>query len=268
MPTRIGVQLAHAGRKASVHAPFAKGSGSVPLSEGGWVTVAPSALAFEGYTAPYAAPVSLDDDGIARVIADFAIAAKRAKLAGFDVVEIHAAHGYLLHQFLSPLSNRRTDGWGGDFAGRTRLLLAVTDAVRDAWDGPLFVRISATDWTPEGWDVDQSAEVAALLKGRGVDFIDVSSGGNVLAKMPLGPGYQVPFSEQIRRHTEMACGAVGLITEPEYAEGILRENEADAILLARGALRDPHWPQRAACELGYEGAKGMFAPQHERGLVG
>ena len=180
---------------------------------------------------------------------------RRALDAGFDVAEIHAAHGYLIHEFLSPLSNTRTDAYGGSFDNRARLCLEVTDAVRTVWPGhqPVFVRISSTDWTPEGWDIEQSVELARRLKDRGVDLIDCSSGGNVAtAAIPLGPGYQVPFAERIRREVGIATGAVGLITEPRQAHGIVEQGQADCVLLARELLRDPYWPLRAARELGYQ----------------
>jgi 2,4-dienoyl-CoA reductase-like NADH-dependent reductase (Old Yellow Enzyme family) len=247
---RAGVQLAHAGRKASMSPP-AQPHRVVPPAEGGWTNVlAPSAIPF----APdYAQPQALDLDGIARIKAAFREAATRARTAGFDVVEIHAAHGYLLHEFLSPFSNQRTDQYGGSFENRTRLLLEITTEVRAAWPAhlPLFVRISATDWTPGGWNIDESVQLARLLKAKGVDLLDVSSGGNVAtAKIPVGPGYQTAFAERIRRESGILTGAVGMITDPAQADHILRTGQADAVLLAREFLRDPYWPLHAAQALG------------------
>lgn len=260
----IGVQLAHAGRKASTYRGFdGEPRGSVPPAEGGWTTVGPSSEAFSGYTAP----VALTPEQIAGVVSAFAASARRADEAGFDVVEVHAAHGYLLHQFLSPLSNHRTDGYGGDFAGRTRLLLEVVDAVRASWPvgKPIFVRISATDWTEGGWDGDQSVRLSAELAARGVDLVDTSTGGNVLADIPVGPGYQVPFARRIRTETGIRTGAVGLILEPQQAEKILADGDADVVLLARAALREPSWPQRAAAELGLSWREAPYPPAYARG---
>jgi 2,4-dienoyl-CoA reductase-like NADH-dependent reductase (Old Yellow Enzyme family) len=246
-----GIQLAHAGRKASNPAPW-KGSGSLAPSAGGWTPVAPSALPFdEGWTAPAA----LDAAGLADVVQAFVASARRALAAGFQVVEIHAAHGYLLHQFLSPLSNRREDAYGGSFENRTRLLREVTAAVRAVWPErlPLFVRLSATDWTEGGWNLDQSVELAKTLKGLGVDLVDCSSGGLVpRAEIPLGPGYQVPFAARIRAEAGLPTGAVGLITGAEQAEHILAQTSADLILLGRELLRDPRWPLHAAQILGVQ----------------
>jgi 2,4-dienoyl-CoA reductase-like NADH-dependent reductase (Old Yellow Enzyme family) len=240
------VQLAHAGRKGSSHRPWDEDKGAVPVAEGGWTPVAPSALAYEGL----AEPAALDEAGIAKVRADFAAAARRAVDVGFEVVEVHAAHGYLLHEFLSPLSNLRTDGYGGSFAGRTRLLLEVVDDVRAAVDVPVLVRISATDWAEGGWDVEDSVALARLLEEHGVALVDVSSGGNVAhQKITVGPGYQVPFAAEVRK-TGVLTAAVGLITEPEQAERVLSDGHADAVLLARASLRDPNWPLHAAEALG------------------
>jgi 2,4-dienoyl-CoA reductase-like NADH-dependent reductase (Old Yellow Enzyme family) len=240
-----GIQLAHAGRKASNPAPW-KGSGSLPVAKGGWVPVAPSALPFDdGWTAPTA----LDANGIAGVVQAFVDAARRALAAGFQVAEVHAAHGYLLHQFLSPLTNHRQDGYGGSFEGRTRLLREVVAAVRDIWPArlPLFVRLSATDWVEGGWNLDQSVTLAKALSDLGVDLVDCSSGGLVpRAEIPLGPGYQVPFAARIRAEAGLPTGAVGLITDPEQAEAILAQGSADLVLLGRELLRDPRWPLRAA----------------------
>ena len=244
-----GMQLAHAGRKASTRRPW-EAQGTVPESEGGWTkVVAPSALAF-GETYPM--PQALTIDGIQEVVVAFAAAARRACQAGFRVLEIHAAHGYLIHEFLSPLSNRREDNYGGSFENRTRLCREVVTAVRSAWpkELPLFLRISATDWIDGGWDIDESVKLAAELKQMGVDLIDCSSGGNVPhAKIPVGPGYQVAFAERIRREAGIMTGAVGMITSPVQAEHIIRTGQADAVIMAREFLRDPYWPLRAAREL-------------------
>ncbi|HJT22915.1 MAG TPA: NADH:flavin oxidoreductase/NADH oxidase [Nitrospira sp.] len=244
-----GMQLAHAGRKGSTYRPW-DGHGAISEADGGWPVVAPSAVAF---AEDYAVPQALTEEGIRAVVSAFAAAAGRACEAGFRVVEIHAAHGYLLHQFLSPLSNQRRDRYGGSFENRTRLLREVVEAVRKVWpeDCPLFIRISATDWTDGGWDLDQSVELARHLRPLGVDVFDCSSGGNLPhAKIPVGPGYQTPFAEQIRRDTGMPTGAIGLITAPVQADHILRTGQADLVLLAREMLRDPYWPLRAARELG------------------
>ena len=245
-----GVQLAHAGRKASTDAPW-RGGGIVDPANGGWTPVAPSALAFD---ASSPVPDALDEAGIKKVVADFAAATRRALDAGFRLIEIHAAHGYLLHQFLSPLANQREDRYGGSFENRIRLTLEVIDAVRAALPErlPLWLRISATDWVEgEGWDIEQSVALARLVKERGVDLVDVSSGGTVpKARIPVGPGYQVPFAARIRREAGIATGAVGLLTEPAQVERIIAEGEADVVLLARELLRDPYFPRRAAAELG------------------
>lgn len=253
-----GVQLAHAGRKASTYAPW-KGHGAV--AEGGWETVAPSAVAFSD---SYPQPVALDAAGLKKVIADFRSAAERSVQAGFKLIEIHAAHGYLLHQFLSPLSNQRTDTYGGSFENRIRLMLEVVAAVRQVVpdDFPVVVRISATDWTEGGWTADDSVQLATWLRDRGVDLIDASTGGNVpRASIPVGPGYQVEFAERIRREVGIATGAVGLITTPAEAEAIVANEQADLVLLAREELRDPYFPLRAAHELGAEVA---WPVQYER----
>jgi len=245
-----GIQLAHAGRKASTWPPFAPRRGSVAADAGGWTTVAPSELAFEGY----AAPVALDAAGIDTVVSDFAAAARRARQAGFDVIEIHAAHGYLLHQFLSPLSNARDDEYGGELAGRARMLLSVLDAVRrEAPDAALFVRLSASDWAEGGWDLEQTTTVARWAVERGADLLDISSGGLVAhQRITTGPGYQVGFAAHIRRHVGAPVSAVGLITQAEQAERILAEGDADAIMAAREWLRDPHFALRASIELDAE----------------
>jgi 2,4-dienoyl-CoA reductase-like NADH-dependent reductase (Old Yellow Enzyme family) len=245
--SEIGIQLAHAGRKASVAEPW---NGGKLVKQGGWKPVAPSAIAFdEGY----AEPAELTLEGIGQVIDEFKAAARRAMKAGFKVVEIHAAHGYLLHQFLSPLSNRRMDRYGGSYENRVRLVTEVVAAIRSAWPAgyPLFVRISATDWAEGGWSVEDSVRLAGLLKGMGVDVVDCSSGGLVPnVKIPVGPGYQVGFSERIRTAGVMTA-AVGMITEAAQAEGILAAGQADLIVMARQLLRDPYFPLHAADELDF-----------------
>jgi len=258
----MAIQLAHAGRKASTYRGFeAHQSGSVPLEDGGWETIAPSAVAFPGLATPREATA----EDIAHVVEAFAAAARRADAAGFDAVELHAAHGYLLFEFLSPLSNHRTDGYGGDLAGRSRLLLEVTDAVREVWpeEKPLLVRISATEWTDGGFTVEEATEVARLLGEHGVDLIDVSSGGNVVAKIPAAPGYQVKLARAVRT-AGLPVSAVGLITEPGQAQAILDEGSADAISLARVALREPSWPLRAAAELDAD-AMARYPDSYQRG---
>ncbi len=239
------VQLGHAGRKAGVPG-----------------AIGPSALAF---SANYATPQTMSQGDIDQVIVAFQAAARRASEAGFQAVELHSAHGYLLHQFLSPLSNQRDDGYGGPFDGRVRLLLEVVRAVRTEWPAelPLFVRISATDWAEGGWDVEQSVELARRLRAEGVDLVDVSSGGLTLAQqIRPEPGYQVPFAQRIRQEASIATGAVGLISEAEQADAIVRAGQADSVLIARQSLRDPYWPLRAARELGIE----LEAPtQYRRG---
>ena len=240
-----GIQLAHAGRKGSTAAPWF-GGGPISLNEGGWLPVSASALPFaEGHLVPK----ELTSAEIEQVVADFSLAAKRALAAGFQVVEIHGAHGYLLNQFLSPLCNQRTDSYGGSFENRIRLALRVTQAVREAWPAtlPVLMRISATDWKEGGWDLQQSIELCRRLKGLGVDLVDVSSGGAVSdAQIPVGPGYQVGFSAAIRREAGIATGAVGVITDPVQAETIVNTEQADMVFLAREMLRDPYWPRRAA----------------------
>ena len=244
-----GIQLAHAGRKAGCAKPW-EGGKQLKKHEGGWLTVAPSALPFNpGDTIP----AELDEEGIAKVISDFRSAAVRALKAGFTLVEIHAAHGYLLHEFLSPLSNHRTDKYGGSFENRTRLLLEVVKEVQTVWPQnlPLFVRISATDWADGGWNADEAVQLAAILKNTGVDLIDCSSGGLVPhQKIPLGPGYQVPFAERLKKETGILTGSVGLITEAQQAEDILQKGQADMILIARESLRDPYFALNAAKILG------------------
>ncbi len=245
---RAGIQLAHAGRKASMTPPF-KGERLLTAEEGGWTTVAPSALPF---SEKYSVPQALDKAGIDATVEAFVAAARRALAAGFDVLEIHSAHGYLLHEFLSPLSNQRTDEYGGSFDNRVRLLLEVTSAVRKAWPDhlPLSVRISASDWVDGGWAIDDSVQLAKLLRERGVDIVDCSSGGNVAsANIPVAPGYQVPFASRIKKEAGMATAAVGMITEPTQANRIIAEGDADMVLLAREMLRDPFFALHAAAAM-------------------
>jgi 2,4-dienoyl-CoA reductase-like NADH-dependent reductase (Old Yellow Enzyme family) len=248
--TRAGMQLAHAGRKGSTLAPW-KGRGLVAPADGGWQPVGPTdEPVAEGYPVPRA----LATDDVPEIVAAFREAARRARDAGMDVVEIHAARGYLIHEFLSPLTNRRSDRYGGSFENRIRLCVEIVDAVRSVWPDrlPLFVRISATDWVPGGWDLDQTVALCRRLRERGVDLIDCSSGGNVPdVHVPLGPGYQTPFAERIRRDAQVATAAVGLITSPVQADHIVRSGQADGVVLARELLRDPYWPLRAARELGH-----------------
>ncbi len=239
------IQLAHAGRKASTYRPWS-GHGEVSVEEGRWQTVGPSAQRFSE-TYPLPEEMALED--IATVVQSFQVATQRAMQAGFEVIEIHAAHGYLLHEFLSPLSNLRNDAYGGSLENRMGFLLEVVDAVRAVLppELPLFVRVSASDWTEGGLTIEDTVEVARALKKHGVDLIDVSSGGNIAnAKVPAAPGYQVPFAEAVRKQANIPTGAVGLITDPVQANDILRYHEADMIFLARELLRDPHWPLRAA----------------------
>ncbi len=246
-----GMQIAHAGRKGSTAAPWNGGLG-VAAASGGWQPVGPTD---EPFTSGYPVPRALATDEIPAIVEAFRRAAGRAQAAGFDVVEVHAAHGYLIHEFLSPLVNTRTDRYGGSFANRTRLCLEIVDAVRAVWPErlPVFVRISATDWAPGGWDLDQSVELSRLLGERGVDLVDCSSGGAVpYAQIALGPGYQVPFAERIRREANVATGAVGLITTAAQAEEIVVNGRADCVLMARELLRHPYWPEHAAAELGVE----------------
>jgi 2,4-dienoyl-CoA reductase-like NADH-dependent reductase (Old Yellow Enzyme family) len=244
-----GIQIAHAGRKASTAEPW-NGGKIVDEGYGGWETVAPSAEAFAG---DYPQPREMTKEDIEQATEDFVAAAKRAVEAGFETIEIHAAHGYLFHEFLSPLSNKRADEYGGSLENRMRFPLEVSRQVRAAVPEnlPVFVRISATDWTDGGWDLEQSIEFCRRLKEIGIDLIDVSTGGNVPnAKIPVAPGYQVSFAAEIRRQVGIATAAVGMITEPQQAENILLKGEADAVLLAREFLREPYFPFRAARELG------------------
>ncbi|MFE9551983.1 NADH:flavin oxidoreductase/NADH oxidase [Streptomyces sp. NPDC006703] len=248
-----GIQLAHAGRKASTDRPWLGGAPLKPGSEEGWQPVGPSPLAWDEH---HCVPTELTVDQIQEVVGQFADAARRALDAGFKVAEIHGAHGYLIGQFLSPHSNKRTDAYGGSFENRTRLALEVTDAVRVVWpeELPLFFRVSATDWLDEGgWTADETVRLAALLKEHGVDLLDVSSGGNASGvRIATGPGYQVPFAARVKQETPLPVAAVGLITEPRQAEKILANGEADAVLLGRELLRNPSWARHAARELGAE----------------
>ena len=259
-----GIQLAHAGRKASTREPW---NGGAPLSpqEGGWTPIlAPSAAAF---AAGYQTPRALSAFEIAAIVEAFAAAASRADSAGAKLIEVHAAHGYLLHSFLSPLSNQRDDQYGGTFSNRTRMLREVVPAVRKAWPEryPLFVRISSTDWEQGGWTIDESVELAKALRPLGVDLIDCSSGGNVAAvKIPMAPGYQAPFAERVRREAGIATGAVGMITDPAQADHIISSGQADVVFLARQFLRDPYWPLSAARALGRE---ITWPPQYERARI-
>lgn len=246
-----GIQLAHAGRKASCAEPW-KGGQQIPVSEGGWQIVAPSPTPFKEGTM---LPLALTKEGIQQVVEDFKNATIRAEKAGFQVIEIHAAHGYLLHQFFSPLSNFRIDEYGGFFENRIRLLMEVVTAVKSVWPEslPLFVRISATDWVEGGWDITDSIRLSQLLKTAGVDLIDCSSGGNAgNVKILLQPGYQVPFAQKIKNEANILTGAVGLITEAQQAENILMNEEADLVLLARELLRDPYFPLHAAAQLHHD----------------
>ncbi|HEX2142882.1 MAG TPA: NADH:flavin oxidoreductase/NADH oxidase [Glycomyces sp.] len=245
-----GIQIAHAGRKASTDLQF-NGGGALGEDEGGWETVAPSAIAFSD---AMPVPHELSVEEVRDVVAAFADASRRAIEAGYEVIEVHGAHGYLLHEFLSPVSNRREDTYGGSFEHRARLAIEVADAVREVVGEqvPVFFRLSATDWIePEGWTADETVLLAALLRRHGVDLLDVSSGGNLpRATIPVGPGYQAPFAARVRREAGLPSAAVGLITEVQQAEKIIADGEADAVLLGRELLRNPYWPRQAAHELG------------------
>jgi 2,4-dienoyl-CoA reductase-like NADH-dependent reductase (Old Yellow Enzyme family) len=248
---RVAIQLAHAGRKASARIPWHEGPTALPETEGGWETLAPSAHAF-GHMA---VPAEMTSADLQKLVVDFAAATTRAVEAGFDAIEIHAAHGYLLHEFLSPISNTRTDAYGGDLAGRAKILLEVTEAVRAAMpEGmPLLVRISASDWIEGGWDIDESVELSRMLKELGVDMMDVSSGGlDPSQNIVLGPGYQVPFATRIRNEAGIPVAAVGLITDSAQAESIVKDGLADVVLAGRAFLREPTFARRVAVELGLE----------------
>lgn len=256
-----GIQLAHAGRKASVWPEPTRLPGSQPIDEGGWATVAPSAVAFDGLREP----VALDEAGILAVIDDFRLAARRAVAAGFDLVEVHAAHGYLVHQFLSPLSNRRDDRWGGSLEHRARLLLEIVRAVRAEIGErmPLFVRFSATDWAPGGWDEEQTATVARWAAEEGADFFDISTGGLVRdVRIPVGPGYQAAHAEFIGGRAGVSVSAVGRITTPAQAEALVASGAADAVMFGKAMMRDPHFAMRAAHQLGAGGS--MWPVQYLR----
>lgn len=258
-----GIQLAHAGRKASVSSPW-YGNKKLPQNHGGWETVAPSAISYHDNEQ---VPAALDIAGIQKVIADFKSATRRAVLAGYQVLEIHSAHGYLLHQFLSPLTNTRTDDYGGSFSNRTRLLMEVLQAVRSEWpkELPLLVRISATDWADGGWNVEESVQLSKILKDKGVDMIDVSSGGLVShQQIPLGPNYQVHFAEKVKKETGVLTGAVGLITTSQQAEAIVTEGKADLVLFARESLRNPNLGLDFAKELGVD---VQWPKQYERAKI-
>lgn len=255
-----GIQLAHAGRKASVSEPW-NGNKKLDETNGGWNTVAPSAI---GYHDNEKQPIALDKTGIQKVISDFKSATKRALEAGFKVVEIHAAHGYLIHQFLSPLSNLRTDEYGGSFENRIRLLMEALEAVQSEWPEnlPLFIRISATDWADGGWNSDESVKLSKIVKEKGVDLIDVSSGGLVShQQIPLEPNYQVPFAKRIKKETGILTGAVGLITDSAQAEAIVTDGKADLVLFARASLRNPNLALDFAKELN---ADIQWPKQYER----
>lgn len=264
--TPMGVQLAHAGRKASWGRGFpGEPTGTVDEADGGWTPVGPTdalgdSKSFRGTV------TALDAAGIQAVVDAFAAGARRAKQAGFDVVEVHGAHGYLLHQFVSPLSNTRTDQWGGSFDNRVRIVLDVVRAVRSAFDGPVLLRVSATDWREDGWDVEQTVRLASLVKELGVDLVDVSSGGNVRARFPVGPGYQTHLAAQVRREAQLPTSAVGMISTPEQAEHVVVSGQADVVLLAREALRNPHWPLAAARQLGVAVDELRCPPQYLRAL--
>jgi len=256
-----GIQLAHAGRKASTWRQFDPRHGTQPASEGGWTAVAPSPVAFPGYDVPR----ELTRDEIDGILHDFADAAERAVAAGFQLLEVHAAHGYLLHEFLSPLSNRRTDEFGGSLENRARLLLGIVRAVRGRVgdDIPLLVRFSATDWADDGWDREQTATVAGWAREAGADFFDISTGGLVTGvTIPVGPGYQVPFAEFVHETAEAPVSAVGLITEARQAEEIVASGRADAVMVGREMMRDPHFAWRAAAELGVD--LDYYPPQYLR----
>ncbi|MBP6506791.1 MAG: NADH:flavin oxidoreductase/NADH oxidase [Opitutaceae bacterium] len=255
-----GIQLAHAGRKASAALPW-QGGAHLADNAGGWPTLAPSAVAFGDTLTKVPRAMTVAD--IAQVQADFVQAAQRALAVGFEWLELHAAHGYLGHEFLSPLSNQRTDGYGGSFENRIRFLLETTRAVRAVWPNrlPLTVRLSCTDWVEGGWDITQSVELSRQLKAEGVDLIDCSSGGAVpAAKIPVGPGYQVAFAERIRREAEIATAAVGMLTAPQQADELVRSGKADLVLLAREFLRDAYWPAHAAKVLGQQAAVAAPLP--------
>jgi 2,4-dienoyl-CoA reductase-like NADH-dependent reductase (Old Yellow Enzyme family) len=247
-----GIQLAHAGRKASHEIPWVSAAQLPSDHANGWKTVGPSALPF---AETEEAPLALDKTGMEKVKADFKAAASRALAAGFDVIELHGAHGYLIHEFLSPISNLRTDEYGGSFENRIRFLLEIIESVQEVWpaENPLFVRVSASEWTEGGWTADDSVALAKILINKGIDLVDCSSGGNIAtAKIPLKPGYQVEFAEKVKKESGILTAAVGLITEAKQADEIIQNGQADLVMLARQLLRDPYFPLRAAHELGHE----------------
>lgn len=247
-----GIQLAHAGRKASVSAPWVNRGAQLPIGQGGWKTIAPSAIPFHETDL---APLAMTKANIETLVDQFRPAARRALAAGFEVLELHGAHGYLINEFLSPLTNHRQDEYGGSMENRLRILKEIITAVRSEWPDhlPLFVRISATDWVEGGWSGDDSVQLARAVKPLGVDLIDCSSGATVPhAKIPAAPGFQVPFAEQVKREADILTGAVGLITEPAQANEIITSGKADLVLLARQMLRDPYWPLHAAKALGID----------------
>jgi 2,4-dienoyl-CoA reductase-like NADH-dependent reductase (Old Yellow Enzyme family) len=253
------VQISHAGRKASTHRPW-EGRGSLQATEGGWPTVGPTGEPFGDYVRPRA----LATDELDQIVRCFGRAASRASVAGFEVLEVHAAHGYLLHQFLSPLSNDRTDDYGGSFENRIRLTVRAVDEVRRCWPEhlPLFVRVSATDWVEGGWNIDDTVGLAHVLKDHGVDLIDVSTGGNVAqAQIPVGPGYQVPFAAKVKHAANIATAAVGLVSDAHHAQSILAAGAADAIMIGRAHLDDPYWARKAAQTLQ---AAEIRIPQYDR----
>jgi len=255
-----GIQLAHAGRKASHHRPW-EGSAALNENEDPWITEAPSAIAYKGGDP---IPYELKIEEIKKIIEDFKQAAVRSAEAGFEIIELHGAHGYLLHEFLSPLSNQRKDEYGGSFENRIRFILEITEAVRQVWteEKPLFIRISATDWVDGGWTVEESVALSGILKTKGVDLVDCSSGGNSPGqKIPVGPMYQTPFAERIKKESGIMTGAVGLITTAQQAEDIIANGQADLILLARQVLREPYFPFHAAHDLGVD---IPWPPQYDR----
>ena len=261
--TAVAIQLAHSGRKGSTWPDQPTASAGVQsIADGGFTPVGPTDTPFPDLAVPHA----LTTDEVAAIPAAFADAARRADQAGIDVIEVHAAHGYLLHQFYSPLSNTRTDIYGGDFDGRTRLTREVVEAVRNVWPDskPLFVRVSATEWVDDGWSPDDTVRLSVILKSMGVDLIDVSTGGNLTTDIPIGPGYQVQFAEKVRREAGIPTTAVGLITEPNQAEQILRSGQADAVEIGREALRNPGWPEQAAAALR---APSPMAGPYRRGAL-
>lgn len=260
----IGIQLSHAGRKASTYALHSAHTGSVPPDEGGWPTMSPTAEPLEGLRAPTA----MTAGDVAEIVEQFGAAAERAERAGFDVIELHAAHGYLIHQFLSPLSNDRVDEYGGTFGNRCRFAVEVVRAVRERWPEhkPLFVRLSGTEWVDAGWDAGDCARLARELAPMGVDLVDVSSGGvGVGARITVRPGYQVPFAKEIRELAHLPTAAVGMITDPGQAEDVLMSGAADAVFIGRAALRDPGWANRAAHELGLTRDQIPYPSQYLRG---